>query len=145
MALYQGRLEQRVRYWFSDEAHTVWARLLRVAVLLGPLVAMWLAGVSVCPSAAVARVPCPGCGLTRAAWALLTGDIGAATALNPLAVLVCPVLGGAAIYATSRYVVTGSIAPDRWRADIILLASVALLTIVWAVRWFGVFGGPVAV
>jgi len=76
---------------------------------------------------------------------LLTGDIGAATALNPLAVLVCPVLGGAAIYATSRYVVTGSIAPDRWRADIILLASVVLLTIVWAVRWFGFFGGPVAV
>jgi hypothetical protein len=145
VALYQGRLEQRARRWFHDEARTGWARLLRVTLVLVPLVVAWVVGVPICPAAAVARVPCPGCGLTRAAWALVTGDVGAATALNPIALLICPLLGGAAIYAALRYVATGSVAPDRWRADIILLASVALLTLVWAVRWFGVFGGPVAV
>jgi len=145
VALYQGLLEQRARRWFLEEAHTVGARLVRVLLVVVPIVLAWLVGVPICPAAAVASVPCPGCGLTRAAWALVTGDVAGATALNPLAVVVCPVLGGAAIYAVARYVVTGSVTPNRWRADVILLASVALLTIVWAARWFGAFGGPVAV
>lgn len=145
MAHYQGLLEQRARRWWFDEAHTLAGRLLRVALVLIPLVIVWVVGVPICPVAAVARIPCPGCGLSRACWALLTGDLAGAIALNPLAPVVCPLLGGAAIYAVVRYVVTGSMSPNRWRADIILIGAVTLLTIVWVARWFGAFGGPVAV
>ncbi len=145
MAPYQGLLEQRARRWFLEEAHSIGARVVRVLMVVVPIVLAWVVGIPICPAAAVARVPCPGCGLTRAAWALVTGDLAGATALNPLAVVVCPLLGGASIYAVARYAVTGSVAPNRWRADVILLASVAGLTIVWVARWFGAFGGPVAV
>ena len=42
-----------------------------------------------CPFKAVTGVPCPGCGLTRAALALVHGQVRTALWINPLSVLVC--------------------------------------------------------
>ena len=100
--------------------------------------------VPICPSAA-AGIPCPGCGLTRATLALLGGDVASATALQPLALVVCPLLGGATLYACLRYLFTGKVDADRWHAGPILVVSMAALTVVWIMRWFGFFGGPVPV
>lgn len=118
------------------------ARLLVLAVLAFAFFVTWR-----CPLAAVAHVPCPGCGLTRAARLVAHGDFAAATAMHPLVWLVAPlVLGFAAIevmgYAKTR----------RWGASkrvphgtALLVVTALLLFAVWIARFFGAFGGPVPV
>ena len=139
----RSRVERRFYAWVADDA-TVPARLVRLGALFTPLGLAVAFSLPVCPSAA-AGIPCPGCGLTRATLALMSGDVAAATALQPLAVVVCPLLGGATLYACLRYLFTGRVQADRWHAGPLLIVSMAALTIVWALRWFGFFGGPVAV
>ncbi len=101
-----------------------------------------------CPVARLFHVPCPGCGLTRAALAIARGDVIRALALHPLSVVVVPVVGFVAAAHAYRYVRTGS----AWsrargsRSSEAALAALALLLIaVWIARFFGWFGGPVAV
>jgi hypothetical protein len=142
--LYQGALERRARAWFFG-AGTPAARALRVALVLAPLGVAWALSLPVCPTAALFHVPCPGCGLTRATLALMTGDLSGATAFNPLAVVVCPLLVGATAYAIVRYVLHGRVNADDWGAGWMLVLSMAALTVVWLARWVGYFGGPVAV
>ena len=38
----------------------------------------------VCPSMIIVGLPCPGCGLTRAALCLIRGDIGGSLRMNPM-------------------------------------------------------------
>ncbi len=141
MGVYQGPLEQRFRRWFErDDA--VSSRMVRLALMLAPLMLALAAEVSVCPSALIASMPCPGCGLTRAALALLRGELAVALALNPLAPVVCPLLGGAALYAALRYLGTGRVEAHRWGAGVMLVCAMVALTAVWTLRWFGMFGGP---
>jgi hypothetical protein len=141
---YRTRAEQRFYDWFAAD-ETMASRAVRLGVVLAPLLVAIAFDVSVCPSAAIAGLPCPGCGLTRATLALLQGDVALATSLQPLALVVCPVLGGAAAFACLRYLVTGRVAAHRWYAGPILVVSMVALTLVWAARWFGYFGGPVPV
>jgi hypothetical protein len=141
---YQGALERRARRWLS-EASTPAARAFRVLLVLSPLALAELLRVPVCPTAAFAHVPCPGCGLTRAAKALLHGDVDGAIAMNPLAPLVVPLLLGALAYATYRYVVHGRVEADRWGAGPLLVAVMVGLVAVWCARWLAFFGGPVPV
>ena len=144
MGVHQGPLEQRFRRWFERDQELS-ARALRLLLVVAPLLGAVASEVSVCPAAALAHVPCPGCGLTRAGLALLAGDLTAAMALNPLAPIVVPLLGGAAAYAALRYLARGRVDASRWGAGVILVASMAGLTLVWLARWFGLFGGPVVV
>lgn len=113
--------------------------------MAAPLCVAFALAIPICPSALFAGVPCPGCGLTRAALLLLSGDVAGATSQNPLAVIVCPLLGGAAGYASLLYVWRGRVEANRWHADKILIASMLALTAVWLARWAGYFGGPVSV
>ena len=53
----------------------------------------------VCPFRALTGFTCPGCGSTRGLHQLLHGNVGAAFQLNPLLILMLPVL----IYALLRY------------------------------------------
>lgn len=78
-------------------------------------------------------VPCPTCGTTRAAVALLHGDIGAAFLANPLAALaaVVFVLGGA--LAVVWGLAKGPVLVLPWRLTPALRAGiVAILAANWA-------------
>ncbi len=142
--MYQGTTERRVRVWLQN-ANTPAARVWRLFALFSPLGLLMAMGIPVCPTAAIFRLPCPGCGLTRATWALAQGDLHAASALNPIAAVVCPVLVAAFGYGMLRYVWRGRVDADRWGAGPLLIVSMTALTVIWVVRWFGYFGGPVPV
>lgn len=98
-----------------------------------------------CPFAHVFGIPCPGCGLTRAAWALLHGEWSRALQLHPLSPLLVPSVAGA-LWATmaSEVSATPAVAPPRTQG-VLLWALCALLLGVWLARFGGAFGGPVPV
>jgi hypothetical protein len=101
-----------------------------------------------CLVAAVLHVPCPGCGLTRAAFAIARGDVAGAIAWHPLSPLVVPVVLWISGAHAFRYVRTGDAWGDRRLSrgtEILLAAMAALLVAVWTARLFGWFGGPVPV
>ncbi len=143
MPYYQGALEQRVRSWFT-RAETSPGRALRLALLVAPFVLAAICGVSLCPVALVVRAPCPGCGLTRSAWALAQGDFANALAYNPLAPVICPLFVAGLAYLVGRYVLTGRTQVGRWIIGVAILLNLALV-VVWVARFCGAFGGPVAV
>ena len=111
---------------------------------VAPLVVVLLLDLPLCPSAALAGRPCPGCGMTRAAWALLRGDLAGAVALNPIAPVALPLLGGAVLYGLVGYLRTGEVQWPAWIKGAVLLVGIAMLA-VWALRFLGHFGGPVPV
>ncbi len=142
--MYQGTIERRARGWLQN-ANTPAARAFRVGLYLSPLAVAVAFGAPACPTALFFGLPCPGCGLTRATFALAAGDVSGALAMNPLAVVVCPLFVGAAAFAVYRYVRQGSVRANAWGAQWILVGGMAALTVVWLARWFGYFGGPVPV
>jgi hypothetical protein len=96
----------------------------------------------VCPFSFFLGLPCPGCGLSRATFALLRGDVHGALAAHPLVFVALPGAVGLLMHATSR----GPISVRRERAAV-LFSSVllTLLVAVWLARFAGAFGGPAAV
>ena len=129
------------------------ARVMRAAGLalawaLGALPAVL--GVPRCPSARWLHVPCPGCGMQRAAHLFLHGDFAASIAMNPLAI---PIALSALAVAAATVLLTltrGSpMALLEWRparvAVIAFVALEALSVVLWALRFVGLFGGPVGV
>jgi len=107
--------------------------------------------VPLCPMAGLLGVPCPGCGLTRATFALLHGDFRRALELHPLAPLIAPIFIGAGLSAALGYVR----GPQRrapsnpWlasRAASVLAGCLLAATLgVWGARFLGYFGGPAPV
>jgi Protein of unknown function (DUF2752) len=105
--------------------------------------------IPICPIAILTGWPCPGCGITRATLALMQGHLHEAVALHPLAPLISPLVVGFLGYGAIVYVREG-----RWPANggraagwvggagVVLWA---LLVGVWLARFWGAFGGPVAV
>ncbi len=96
---------------------------------------VWLAVaplMPVCPFRALTGIPCPTCGTTHAAVALLRGRIGAALAANPLATVagIAFVAGGvlAPVWAAARWPVPEMPTPlPRW----VRAAIVAVLLAGW--------------
>jgi hypothetical protein len=105
---------------------------------------------SLCPLANLTGHPCPGCGMTRAAVALLTLDWRSAVRFHPLAPIVVPLalaLLGPAVFRFVRGAEAErprTSAPSRFAAPAFVLVAVALIA-VWVARFFGAFGGPVEV
>ncbi len=116
--------------------------LTAVAVALG-----WVR----CPLAALYHIPCPGCGMTRAILLLASGRLEASLRMNALAVpalvagltLTAAALqgarsGGGPAAPTPRT----PLAQAAITGSIVVYAAAVLL---WGLRWFGLFGGPVPV
>jgi hypothetical protein len=124
-------------------------RAIRLALIAAVLGAAVVLGVPLCPFAIVTRVPCPGCGLTRATLALLHGHLHEAMRFHPLAVVVSPVILGAFSYNAFSYVTQGrwtaaEASQGRWVTLFAIVVGTAMLG-VWIARFFGAFGGPVPV
>ena len=105
--------------------------------------------VPLCPIAFWLHVPCPGCGLTRASLRLLQGDLRGALAYHPLVPIALPFV--TLFFGTNAliYIQTGQWGRldsyrGRWGA-VLALVLAALAVSVWISRFFGAFGGPVAV
>ena len=104
-----------------------------------------------CPVAELVGLPCPGCGLTRAALALAAGDLTSALRLHPLSPVVMPFGAWLGWRELGRGVHPGEPLGGRFRRGWERLAVVlaggftGLLLVVWIARFFGAFGGPVQV
>ena len=103
-----------------------------------------------CPLAEFFHVPCPACGSTRAVRALLHLDFASAIYFNPVAPLVLSsvvLIAARGIFLVAREGSTERLSEGRFGKLIFatLLLAVLLEIAVWALRFFGAFGGPVAV
>ncbi len=136
-------------------------RAVVLAMLLAPVGFALASGLPLCPMAGFLGIPCPGCGLTRAALAALQGDLAGAMRHHPLVFVLVPVYLTALVSVAVSYLwgirtptggpPDGSRAPLRagrgtdrlvtWVAGVCLAALLA----VWVARFFGCFGGPAPV
>jgi hypothetical protein len=128
--------------------------LKRLPGVLLALAALVLAArLPLCPFANFLGMPCPGCGMTRATLALLSGDVSDALAFQPLIALVLPLAALLGAGASLGYLKSGSPIPPwyashprfargvEWAAGCVAVALIG----VWLARFAGLFGGPVAV
>ncbi len=115
----------------------------RLLLLVGGVVAVLAAlRIPICPFAGVFGIPCPGCGLSRATFALLRGDFHGAYATHPAVFVALPAAVVLALHATSSAPRTAT--RERWAA---VCAAVVLfvLVAVWLARFAGAFGGAVSI
>ena len=120
--------------------------LIACAVAMAVLAFIALPGIpAVCPMRLLFHVPCPSCGLTRAARDLLHADLAGATRMHPLWWLVFPYVGVLGLLEGVTYVKTGTM--GRWGQTRVVqqlgIVLLALLVVVWGARALGAFGGPV--
>jgi hypothetical protein len=126
----------------AGEGGIRWSKLFWTLIPLAVLGLLTAFGVPVCPAKNLFGVPCPGCGLTRATEAMVTGDLGGMLRFHPMAPLLAPAL----LYAIGRTVVvsaTGKRLKDplgrlpSWVWGAVAAALVGL----WVARMAGLFGG----
>jgi hypothetical protein len=110
------------------------------------LLLLLVTGLPICPTAGILGVPCPGCGMTRAALSLFSGHPLEALRHNPSVFLVLPGLmgwGGLAQLQRRRRARGLGSWPLFERATLwgTLGIGVAMVAL-WGLRFFGYFGGP---
>ncbi len=109
-----------------------------------------LSGFVHCPVASLTHRPCPGCGSTRAVRAVLSFDFAAALRFNPAAPVVVACIGVIALEGLWLVVRDGNAGqlaakgPGKWAVRVLVVA-VAAEFVIWGLRFFGLFGGPVPV
>lgn len=115
------------------------------AVFVLVMAGVFLAPFPVCPTRLLLRIPCPGCGATRAMMSLFHGDVHGSLHMHPLAVpatiLLVPLLVHTTLAIFRRQ---ASAEMPRWllRAwQVLLIVATGL----WIARFFGALGGPVPV
>jgi len=121
------------------------ATLVTFGLVVGALLPMSLltTGVSFCPFKVATGLPCPGCGMTRAAIALLHGDPATSLFFHPLAV---PLVAAAVViglvdgwYWWRSRKPGAPPAPPSWLIERVMLSpapwvAIAVLVVVWLVR-----------
>jgi hypothetical protein len=137
-ALKKRSLSARVAY-----ATATLAGISGLALVLG-------SGIVRCPFAAVTHMPCPGCGSTRAVRAALSFDFTTAFRFNPAAPIVAACVGLIALEAIWLLLREGHVRDLAMRGTtswaVRALVACTLLEIpIWALRFFGLFGGPVPI
>jgi hypothetical protein len=119
-----------------------------VLALVGAVgIALLFSPVKLCLMALALRLPCPGCGMTRATMALLQGDFARAFALHPLSPVIVPLAMGLIFVNAVGYVRTGGTFGTTHvprSIEVLAAALVILLFGIWLARFFGYFGGPVS-
>lgn len=109
----------------------VWGGALAVSAALVLLI---VTGHYQCPIYATFGVPCAGCGMTRAGWALLRLDFGAAFTLNPSIYLL---LAAGVVAGISA--LRGKKGRRLYRDIYFYMAVCMAIIIVWLVRMFTMF------
>ena len=123
----------------------LWGRIMHVALLLGAAcVLLFVTSLPpICPVRLLFHVPCPSCGLTRAARLVLAGDFAGATHMHPLWFLVLPSVGAFCMLQLAHYLGRGELAKvDKPAVRYWAYVLLGLLVVVWVARFFGAFGGP---
>ncbi len=126
------------------------ARALALSVGLVSAALVLSTGIVRCPSAWIFGIPCPSCGTTRAARALVALDVAGAFRIHPVAPYVLLVGLAVGLRAVGLTLRTGSwhaLGEGRLGRALfgLLVAGACAEVILWVLRWFGYFGGPVAV
>jgi hypothetical protein len=117
-------------------------RLSTAAILLVGFAAFVFSPVPLCPSRVLLSVPCPGCGATRAFFAMLRGDFAQSWSLYPPLVPAVLVVVPSSLIVFLELVRRGEIStlPRALRVGWVLL--VGIMVVVWLARFLGAFGGP---
>jgi hypothetical protein len=119
----------------SRDPELIWGSILLLAALLATA---WLfSGIATprCLLHAATGIPCPTCGMTRAIWHLLHGEIGRAFLLNPL--MTAALLGAALYVCYAAVVVIGRLprlrleALTKTEANLVRIAAIGLLAANW--------------
>jgi hypothetical protein len=117
-----------------------------IAALCGVLAS----GLFRCPFATMTHMPCPGCGSTRAVIACMHFHFADALRMNPSAPIIA--LSASVLVVEGLWmVIRDGHARDlavrgagRWALRALVVAT-ALQFPIWALKFFGLFGGPVPV
>jgi hypothetical protein len=110
-------------------------RILGVVFPLLVIVVLFVVDVPVCPSRGLFGMPCPGCGLTRATFAMLSGDLHGMLHFHPMAPVLAPIFGFTLLRTSA--VSAGLIGSSKWD----LLAKVpSWIWVVTVVAMLGLFG-----
>jgi hypothetical protein len=107
-------------------------------------------GAARCPLARWLHVPCPGCGMSRAVHLLAHGEVAASIAMNPLAAPIAAAalsVAAATVLCTLERGTPAALLESRFaRASVVAFVVLeALSVLLWALRFAGLFGGPVSV
>lgn len=125
-------------------------RAAALALSLGAGFLFLASGKVRCAFAATFHIPCPACGSTRAALALLRGDPLGAMRFNPAAPFIVATLAVLMVRGVWLMAADGNVQRlgeglvGTWTLRL-LVAFLVLEVLVWALRFFGLFGGPVPV
>jgi len=129
LRLRPARLEER-------QLAVLWGVAAAGAVLLRPLWVALAPALPRCPLRTLTGIPCPTCGTTRAALALLDGRVIDALAANPLGTLagMAFVLGGVAapIWCLLRLPMV-ELEPGQGRLVAVALALALLANWIWVI------------
>ncbi len=132
----------------DERSMQVGSRSAAVAMLLSAAVvaaAAWAiapdraAWMPVCPFHSLTGLHCPGCGTLRALHQLVHGNLSAALALNPLTVILTPVL----LYSLAREVSARVGVRTPVRSSVVSVAGpwvlVAVIVVFWVARNVAVY------
>ena len=92
---------------------------------------------SLCPMVMVTGLPCPGCGLTRAGFALLKLDLAGAFRIHPF---IYPIAGYIAVFGWNRYIM-GRRMGKKLKAGLTVLMVLVILFYGWRM-WMYFPGEP---
>ena len=136
---------QEIAEGARDAVPPLGRRALTVGVWSSPILVATVLDIPICPIRIVYRTPCPGCGVTRATVAMLLGNWSLSLEMNPAAPLVVPIVVGLVAANVVLYLWKGETTwGGPWTQRLALVVGV-VLAVVWAARYFGAFGGPLAI
>jgi len=112
-------------------AASLWLLLLLSFFLLRLIYLIFGIGIP-CPLHAITGLYCPGCGMFRAAGALLHGDLGQAVRYNALCPVLLPLLFIFTARETIRYI-QGALPAPANRLEIAICVGVAGISVLYAI------------